>query len=354
MNTQPAILVTGGCGYIGSHTVIALIEQGKYEVISCDNFVNSSPKALERIARITGVQVRNYAIDLCKAQDTEKIFAENPHLIGVIHFAALKSVPESVEQPLRYYYNNLNSLINLLEACRKYRVNHFIFSSSCSVYGNADQLPVTEQTPFKKAESPYASTKQMGEEIVSNIVAAYALKAISLRYFNPVGAHMSGLIGEDALQATINLVPIITQTAAGLRPELVVAGNDYPTRDGTCIRDYIHVSDVAEAHIAALEYLFKQPLHFYDVFNIGTGTGITVLEAIEAFQRATGISLNYRIGQRRPGDVVAVYADTSKTEAVLGWRARFGLMEMMASAWKWQQQLLLEASTLPLQPTGNL
>jgi len=280
---------------------------------------------------------------LCDKDATDSVFAENPHIQGVIHFAALKSVPESVEQPLRYYRNNLVSLMNLLEICQKRNVNHFIFSSSCSVYGNADELPVHEKTPFKKAESPYASTKQMGEEIVENTAKVSAVKAISLRYFNPVGAHESGKIGEDALQTTLNLVPIITQTAAGLRSELVVAGDKYPTRDGTCIRDYIHVIDVAEAHIVALEYLFKQTsAHYYDVFNLGTGQGVTVLEAVHAFEQAAQIKLNYRIGLPRAGDVVAVYSDTRKTESILGWKPRFGIREMMCSAWKWQQELLKE------------
>jgi UDP-glucose 4-epimerase len=340
--SKPAILVTGGCGYIGSHTVIALLQQGKYEVISCDNFVNSRPETLNRIAKITGTQVRNYPIDLCDKAATTTIFDENPHIQGVIHFAALKSVPESVEQPLRYYRNNLVSLINVLEICQERNVNHFIFSSSCSVYGNADELPVHEATPFKKAESPYANTKQMGEEIVQNTAKISSVKAISLRYFNPVGAHESGLIGEDALQTMLNLVPIITQTAAGLRSELVVAGDTYPTRDGTCIRDYIHVTDIAEAHIAALEYLFRQEdsPHYYDVFNLGTGQGVTVLEAVHAFEQAAQMKLNYRIGPPRAGDVAAIYSDTRKTAAVLGWQPRFGINEMMASAWKWQQELL--------------
>ncbi len=339
--SKPCILVTGGCGYIGSHTVIALLQQGRYDVISCDNFVNAKPKALARIARITGVAVRNYAIDLCDKAAVKAMFAENPNIQGVIHFAALKSVPESVANPLRYYHNNLNSLLNLLESCQSSGVHHFIFSSSCSVYGNADQLPVNEATPLKKAESPYANTKQMGEDIISHTTKVSPVKAISLRYFNPAGAHESGLIGEDALQTTLNLVPIITQTAAGLRSELVIAGGDYPTRDGTCIRDYIHVSDVAEAHIIALEYLFRQTAtHYYDVFNIGTGEGVSVLEAVKAFEAVTGIPLNYRIGPPRAGDVVAVYSDTRKTATVLGWEPRFGIREMMDSAWKWQQQLL--------------
>ncbi|MCS7017894.1 MAG: UDP-glucose 4-epimerase GalE [Cytophagales bacterium] len=341
--TKPAVLVTGGCGYIGSHTVVALLQQGKYEVISCDNFSNSRPQVIQRIAKITGITVTNYALDLCDKAAAESIFAQNPNIKGVIHFAALKSVPESVAQPLRYYRNNLLSLLNLLEVCQTYGVNNFIFSSSCSVYGNADELPVRESTPFKKAESPYANTKQMGEDIVSHTSKLGTIKAISLRYFNPVGAHPSGLIGEDALQTTLNLVPIITQTAAGLRSELIVAGNQYPTRDGTCIRDYIHVTDIAEAHIIALEYLFQQAnTAYYDVFNLGTGKGVTVLEAIQAFEQATNMKLNYRIGPPRPGDVAAVYADTQKTESILGWKSRFSISDMMASAWKWQQELLKE------------
>jgi UDP-glucose 4-epimerase len=342
--TKNKILVTGGCGYIGSHTIIAILANTDYDVISCDSLINSSADAMERIARITGREVKNYPIDLCDRQAAEAIFRENPDLVGIIHFAALKSVPESVDKPLLYYRNNNNSLLNLLDLGEQYGARHFIFSSSCSVYGNVAQLPVSETSPLGKAESPYAATKQMGETMIESFARNSAGRYIALRYFNPVGAHSSGLIGENPRNPPTSLVPIITQTAIGLRPQMTVYGHDFPTRDGSCVRDYIHVTDIAEAHLKALEHLIdgRQTVP-YEVLNLGTGNGVTVLEAIHAFEASTGEKLNYTLGPPRPGDVVSIYSDTTKTEQVLGWKPQRGITDMMASAWKWQQTLKLEA-----------
>ncbi len=338
------ILVTGGCGYIGSHTIIEILEQTDFEVISVDNLMNSSSDTLDRIERITGKRVKNYTIDLCDLAKTEEIFKENPDLIGIIHFAALKSVPESVFKPLLYYRNNLNSLLNLLQLVEKYQVNYFIFSSSCSVYGNVSQLPVNEQTPLSIAESPYAYTKQIGEVMIKDFVRNNQVKAVALRYFNPVGAHISGLNGENPINRPSNLVPVITQTAAGIIPEMSVYGYDYDTRDGSCIRDYIHVTDIAEAHIKAMNYLIEGKNEAnYEVYNLGTGNGVTVLEAIKAFEKVSGVKLNYKLAERRAGDVVAIYSDTTLSEQKLGWKTKLNIEDMMASAWKWQQLLLRES-----------
>ncbi|MFY7788026.1 MAG: UDP-glucose 4-epimerase GalE, partial [Thermoflexibacteraceae bacterium] len=277
------------------------------------------------------------------AEAVARVFTENPDIIGVIHFAALKSVPESVAQPLIYYRNNIVSLLNLLEAAKQHNINYFIFSSSCSVYGNVDTLPVHEQLPLQKAESPYAYTKQVGEEILKDFVATSAMQIIALRYFNPVGSHLSGLNGEDPRNPPTNLLPIITQTAAGLRKSITVFGGDYATRDGSCVRDYVHVSDIANAHIVALLYLIeKKNKTNFDVFNLGTGQGVTVLEAIKAFEKVTGKALNYVIGERRAGDVAAIYSDTTKSSQLLCWKTEVSLEDMMLSAWKWQQQLMAE------------
>ncbi len=332
------VLVTGGCGYIGSHTIVDLIDNG-FEVVSIDNLVNSKEEVLEGIYQITGRRVRNYVVDLCDRDATQQVFAAHPDMAGVIHFAALKSVGESVEQPLRYYHNNINSLINVLECMEEFEVPHFIFSSSCSVYGNTSALPVVEDTPLQQAESPYAHTKQIGEDIIrafSNI--SPNMRFILLRYFNPAGAHPSALIGEDPSNPASNLVPVITETAAGKRSEMTVFGDDYPTRDGSCIRDYIHIMDLANAHTKALQYLLadKQQMGC-DVFNLGIGEGASVLEAIHAFERVTGQPLNYRIGPRRPGDVVAVYANNDKAAKLLGWQPRFGIEEIMRTAWEWEK-----------------
>ena len=334
------ILVTGGAGYIGSHTIIELLKKMDTEVVSIDNYSNSDDSTYKRIEKIAGVKVSYHPIDLCDFEALKKVFALHPGISGVIHFAAFKSVGESVEKPLRYYYNNLNGLINLLRICKEYKVNEFIFSSSCSVYGNTQVLPVTEVTPFGKSESPYANTKQMGEEILEHFAKANpAFKAISLRYFNPAGAHDSGLNGELPIGKPSNLVPAITQFAIGKINQLYVHGADYPTRDGSCVRDYIHVSDLAQAHVMASEKLLSLNDHNYRVYNLGTGRGVTVLEAIHAFEKVTGKKLAYQIGPRRAGDVVEIYSDNTLAKNELGWEPKKSIQEIMDSAWKWELQL---------------
>ncbi len=331
------ILVTGACGYIGSHTLIELLEQAKYEVISADNLVNSTEQALEQVWKITGKKVRNYALDLCNQAEIDLIFTENPDLLGVIHFAALKSVPESVANPLLYYHNNLISLSNLLKACTQYKVQNFIFSSSCSVYGNVETLPVDENTPLNRTESPYAYSKQVGERMLEDYSKVSDLQMIALRYFNPVGAHASGMNGENPRSAPSNLVPVITQTAMGLRKSMTVFGSDYPTRDGSCIRDYIHVSDIAKAHLLAFDYLVEQKnTQNFEIFNLGSGQGVSVLEALQTFEEVTGIRPSYEIGARREGDVMAIYSDCRLAEKKLGWKPQHDLVDMMRSAWAWQ------------------
>jgi UDP-glucose 4-epimerase len=333
------ILVTGGSGYIGAHTILDLIENG-FEVISVDNQSRSNNKLLEGIEQVTGVKVKNYKVDLCDFDDTHAIFTENDDIAGVIHFAAYKAVGESVDKPLLYFHNNLNSLINLLRCVEEFKTPYFVFSSSCTVYGNPDSIPVTEETPMKAAESPYGLTKQMGEDIISAFAAKGSTQCILLRYFNPAGAHPSILLGEFPIGRPQNLTPAITQTAIGKIPELTVFGDDYPTRDGSCVRDFIHVCDLASAHTLALKYLIAgkngSPR---EVFNLGTGNGITVLEAIKAFEKVSGQALNYRIGPRREGDVVAIYANNDRATDKLGWKPRFTLEDIMDSAWKWEQKL---------------
>ena len=332
------ILVTGGCGYIGSHTIVDLLDNG-FEVISVDNLSNASNRVLEGIGAITGKQVFNYKNDLCDLEALHRIFREHPDIVGVIHFAAFKLVGESVEQPLRYFQNNLIGLLNLVQCMQESRVRHLIFSSSCSVYGNAKDLPVTEETERQEAESPYARTKQMGEDILKDVTHAdKQLNAILLRYFNPAGAHESALIGESPSNPASNLVPVITETAAGKRPEMVVFGDDYPTRDGSCIRDFIHVMDLANAHTRALQYLLdNRHSSNFELFNLGIGQGVTVLEAIKAFEQVSGVRLNYRIGPRRPGDVVAIYANNDKAARLLGWHPARDIQNIMRSAWAWEQ-----------------
>ena len=333
------ILVTGGCGYIGSHTIVDLIQHG-YEVISADNNSRSKISILDGVERITGKKVKNYNVDLCVFDDTHAVFQENPDIIGIIHFAAYKSVGESVENPLLYFDNNINSLINILRCCNEFSVPNFVFSSSCTVYGNPDQSPVTEETPIKQAESPYGYTKQMGEQIVQQTVNSNNVQAILLRYFNPVGAHPSIEIGELPIGRPANLVPAITQTAIGKLPQMQVFGNDYPTRDGSCIRDYIHVSDIAHAHTLALDFLIAEKNKSNcDVFNLGTGNGYTVLEAIKTFEKVSGQSLNYVISNRRPGDIVGIFANNEKAKTLLGWIPAFTLEEMMLTAWNWELKL---------------
>ena len=320
---KDTILVTGGCGYIGSHTIIEILTKSDFDVISIDNLMNSSEDALDNIEKITSKRIVNHKIDLCNQDETRKVFEKYPNIVGVIHFAALKSVPESVEKPLLYYQNNLNSLINILTLSEEFDVQDFIFSSSCSVYGDVSKLPVDEETPWSKAASPYAYTKQIGEQIIQDFVANEAVKlnCVALRYFNPVGAHISGLIGENPSNPPTSLVPIITRTAAGIIPQMSVWGDTYPTRDGSCIRDYIHVSDIAEAHLVAMKYLKNNSKNTkFDVFNLGTGDGVSVLEAIDAFEKSTGKQLNYKIAPPRKGDVISVFSDTGKTEKILNWK----------------------------------
>lgn len=333
------ILVTGGCGYIGAHTLVDLIENG-YDVISADNNSRSNDIILESVEKITGKKVKNYKVDLCIYDDTVAIFQENPGLNGIIHFAAYKSVGESVKKPLLYFENNLNSLINILKCANEFNVDNFIFSSSCTVYGNPDKIPVTEESPIKAAESAYGATKQMGEQIVQEAVNCNNHKAILLRYFNPVGAHPSALMGELPVGRPENLVPAITQTAVGKLPVMQVYGNDYPTKDGSCVRDYIHVCDIAHAHTLALNYLLQNKNKGNcEVFNLGTGDGITVLELINEFEKVSGKNLNYKIGQRRPGDVISIYANNDKAKTVLRWTPKFNLSEMIETAWKWELKL---------------
>ncbi len=339
------IIVTGGCGYIGSHTLVDLIDNG-YEVISIDNLSRAFAETLEGVNRISGQAIRNYEVDLCDRAATRKVFEEHPDVTGIIHFAAYKSVPESVDKPLAYYQNNLGSLINVLHCAHEFGVRQFVFSSSCSVYGNATTLPVDERTTFKPAESPYASTKQMGEAICADFAAAHPdFNLVLLRYFNPVGAHRSGLIGERNRRPE-NLVPIVTQTACGLRDSMTVFGSDYDTRDGSCIRDYIHVMDIAHAHTLATRKAMEGTLQGNcDVFNLGTGNGVSVLELIAAFEKVSGRQLNYTIGDRRPGDVVAIYANNDKARIHLGWTPQYDLNEMMATAWNWQLKLMSSPSS---------
>ena len=338
---KKTVVVTGGAGYIGSHTIIELLQKTDFNVISVDNYINSSSQTYDRIEQVTGKSIENKVIDLCDKDALFSAFQNETNIIGLIHFAALKSVPESVEKPSLYYHNNLNSLVNVVDFCIQKNIPNLIFSSSCSVYGNIDNLPVTENTPFSKAESPYAHTKQIGEQMLELYAkSGVNFKTLALRYFNPVGAHESGLIGESPINPPTSLIPIITQTAIGLREKMFVHGVDYPTRDGSCIRDYIHVSDIANAHVVALQKLIENTNSLpFDVINLGTGDGVSVKEAITSFETNTNVSLNYEFGPRRAGDVVAVYSDTTKSQYVLGWKADRQLDEMVVSAWRWQQRL---------------
>jgi UDP-glucose 4-epimerase len=334
------ILVTGGCGYIGSHTLVDLIQNG-FDVVSVDNNSRSSLRILEGVEKITGKKVKNYKVDLCNFDDTHAIFAENDDIAGVIHFAAYKAVGESVLKPVSYYENNMFSLINLMKCIEEYKIPYFVFSSSCTVYGNPDSIPVTEDTPEKPAESPYGATKQMGERVIKDFSkVSPSTRSILLRYFNPAGAHPSTLIGEYNIDKPQNLTPVITQTAIGRIPQMQVFGNDYPTRDGSCIRDFIHICDLAHAHTLALQFLIdKRSENNCEVFNLGTGNGISVLEAINAFEKVSGVKLNYVIGPRRPGDVIAIYANKDKAEKELGWVPEYSLEDIMRTAWLWEQKL---------------
>lgn len=336
---SPKILVTGGAGFIGSHAVVSLIEAG-FEPIIVDNFDNSEPTVLVGLRTILGREVMHYIADCNDEEAMEAIF-QKESLAGVIHFAAHKAVGESVEKPLKYYRNNLGSLWVLLHLMARYKVPNLVFSSSCTVYGQPEKLPVTEATPRLPAESPYGNTKAIGEDIIRDSVRAkMPIKAIALRYFNPIGAHPSAEIGELPRGVPSNLVPFLTQAAAGLRDKLTVFGNDYKTPDGSCIRDFIHVMDLADAHVQALRLLDQTETDtHYDVFNIGTGQGASVLELIQTFEEATNVKLTYTIGPRRPGDVEQIYANVDKATQVLGWQAKRSLAESLSDAWRWQQKL---------------
>ena len=332
------IVVTGGLGYIGSHTVVELVNAG-YEPVIIDDLSNSQPKILDQISKIIGFKPAFYHFDLCDEQKLSEFAAAEPDIAGIIHFAAFKAVGESVVKPLKYYRNNFYSLVNLLNVYNDKPVN-FVFSSSCTVYGQPDELPVTEHAPIKPAQSPYGNTKQVAEEILTDVIkSGSALKVISLRYFNPVGAHETALIGELPIGVPQNLVPFITQTAIGKREKITVFGDDYDTKDGSCVRDYIHVVDLAKAHVAALKLMDNGSFKGYDVFNLGTGNGNTVLEIIGAFERATGVKLNYEIGPRRGGDVEKVWGDVTKSSNELHWTAQLDIDTMMSSAWAWEQYL---------------
>lgn len=334
------IVVTGGLGFIGSHTVVELQNEG-FEVIIIDNLSNSSIDVLDGITEISGKKPIFEKFDLREKPKVQDFFKRYPNIKGIIHFAASKAVGESVQEPLLYYENNISTLVYLLQELRQLTDANFIFSSSCTVYGQADALPISENAPVKPAESPYGNTKQIGEEIIKDLCKIdLKFKAIALRYFNPIGAHPSAKIGELPLGVPQNLVPFITQTAAGLREKLSVFGDDYPTIDGTCIRDYIHVVDLAKAHVVALQRLLQQKNKSNcEIFNLGTGKGSSVLEVVQSFERVTGQKLNYQIVGRREGDVIAAYAETTKANEDLGWKAELSLDEAMASAWEWEKQI---------------
>jgi len=333
------ILVTGGLGFIGSHTVVELQNEG-YEVLIIDNLSNSSIEVLGQITSITGKQPVFENLDLKNQHEIKTFFKSNKNIEGIIHFAASKAVGESVEKPLEYYHNNISSLIYLLEEMQNSNISNFIFSSSCTVYGQADIMPISESAPFKPAESPYGNTKQIGEEIISDTSKVSNLRAIALRYFNPIGAHDSAEIGELPIGIPQNLIPYVTQTAAGIRKELSIFGGDYPTSDGTAIRDYIHVVDLAKAHTVAMKRLLdRKNKSAFEVFNIGTGKGTSVLEVIKAFEKVSNQPLNYKIVDRREGDIIEAYADTSLANNELKWKTELNLEEALASAWKWQLSL---------------
>lgn len=334
------ILVTGGTGYIGSHTVVELIAEG-YEVVIIDNLYNSEASVINRIEKISGTKPVLEIFDLCDRDKVDDFFNRNSDLDAIIHFAAYKAVGESVNKPLDYYRNNLVSLMNLLESMRKHGTGSFVFSSSCTVYGQPENLPVTEDAPLQPPTSPYGNTKQIGEAIIRDTISSDTrLKAISLRYFNPIGAHPSALIGELPRGVPENLVPYITQTAIGLREELKVFGNDYNTPDGSCIRDYLHVVDLAKAHVVAVGRLLEnRNRQNYEVFNLGTGKGVSVLEAIDSFQRIAGVKLKYKIVGRRAGDIEKIWADPTFANSELGWKTQSSLDDAMKTAWDWEKAL---------------
>ena len=342
------IIVTGGCGYIGSHTIIQLIGQGS-DVVSIDNLSRASSESLDRIETITGVRVENNEIDLTNLKNVDKVFNKYEDVEGVIHFAAYKSVRESVKFPILYYRNNISSLCNVLSNCIRRDIGKIVYSSSCSIYGNINKLPVNEKTEISDSESPYASTKLIGEQILVDACKSHTIKSLSLRYFNPVGAHISGKIGESPLRKPDNLVPIITETAIGKREFLEVFGGHLNTRDGSCIRDYVHVMDIADAHVLALRHMASMNEN-YDVINLGSGKGVSVFEAICAFEGVSGIKLNYKIGLPRAGDVIEIYSDVSKASELLGWTPKYDIQQMMASAWAWEQELSKQRKALGINP----
>jgi UDP-glucose 4-epimerase len=335
--SKKKVLLTGGAGYIGAHTAIELLQLG-HEVVLVDDFSKSDDTLLKGIEKIIGKAPIFFEGDCKDAQFLEKIFNQN-NIDSVIHFAAYKSVGESVREPLAYYDNNLRSMIELLRAMKKFDVNKFIFSSSCTVYGQPDIIPVDESAPFKKAESPYGATKQMCERLLEDeVIANKNLRVISLRYFNPIGAHPSALIGEMPIGVPNNLVPFVTQTAIGLREKLTVFGSDYNTSDGSCVRDYIHVCDLALAHVSAVDKIENMP-HRNEAFNLGTGEGVSVLGLVKKFIEVTGLKLNYEVGPRRPGDIEKVYANPEKAKKLLGWQTKLSLEDGLKDAWRWQQKL---------------
>jgi UDP-glucose 4-epimerase len=336
--SKTKVLVTGGTGYIGSHTAVELINEG-FEVVIVDNLSNSSIDMLNGVEKITGIRPAFEQFDLCDREKTRAFFAKYPDVKAIIHFAASKAVGESVEKPLLYYRNNLVSLMNLLENMPETAAKNLVFSSSCTVYGQPDVLPVTEAAPIKKANSPYGNTKQMSEEIIQDTIhATPGIKTIALRYFNPVGAHATALIGELPLGVPQNLVPFITQTAIGLRKQISVYGNDYDTPDGSCIRDYIHVVDLAKAHVVAIKRMLEnKSKSAFEIFNLGTGNGVSVLEIIKTFEKVSGLKLNYQIVGRREGDIEKVWADTHFANEELGWKAQSTLEETLLSAWNWEK-----------------
>jgi UDP-glucose 4-epimerase len=333
------ILVTGGLGFIGSHTVVELIGAG-YEVVIVDDLSNSQLFILDNIEKIVAAKPMLYQLNMLEKEALKNVFAQEKNIAAVIHFAASKAVGESVVKPLKYFRNNLFSLVNLLECMEEFEVKSIVFSSSATVYGEADELPIKESTPFKKSLSAYGSTKQMGEDILEKVAATGNVSAISLRYFNPVGAHESALLGELPLGTPNNLMPFVVQVASGKLEKLTVYGNDYDTPDGTCIRDYIHVVDLAKAHVSSCyRLLHVEEKKSYESFNIGTGNGISVLEIIDAFEKCNNVKVNYSIGEKRKGDVAVMYADVSKANTVLNWKANLGLVTMVSSAWQWQQKI---------------
>ena len=338
---KKTILVTGGTGFIGSHTTVEL-QQAGYDVVIVDNLSNSKAEVLDGIEKITGIRPAFEQVDCCDMPALEGVFAKYPGIQGIIHFAASKAVGESVEKPLLYYRNNLNSLINLLELMPKYQVKGIIFSSSCTVYGqpSPENLPVTEEAPIQKALSPYGNTKQINEEIIQDYIHSGAnIKSVILRYFNPIGSHPSALIGELPIGVPMNLIPFVTQTAIGVRKQLKIFGNDYDTPDGTCIRDYIYVVDLAKAHVAAMTRVLEKETEPVEIFNIGTGRGLSTLEVVEGFEKATGVKLNWTYAPRREGDIEKVWGNVDKANKVLGWRADTPIADVLASAWKWQKKL---------------